>query len=159
MPNLPPDAEPRGPRFFDPSLDASDAWPPPRPPDDEAVDPGAAAIDLAAKLATFDEFWKPKIVGRLNDYQIVVVKARGEFVWHTHDATDELFLVLHGSVTIQLRDRDVVLTEGQLFVVPRGVEHRPRADEEAHLLLVEPVETVNTGDATGSELTARPEEI
>ena len=116
-------------------------------------------VDLAAKLAELDELWKPRIVGQLNDYKILLVKVQGEFVWHGHVDTDEVFLVLCGSVTIQLRDRDVQLAEGQLFVVPRGVEHCPRADEEAHLLLIEPDDTVNTGDAIGSELTVRAEEI
>jgi mannose-6-phosphate isomerase-like protein (cupin superfamily) len=86
-----------------------------------------------------------------------VAEVRGEFVWHKHDDTDDFFLVLSGRLTIQLRDRDVSLTAGELFVVPRGVEHRPRADEEAHVLLIEPRGTVNTGDA-GGELT-EPERI
>jgi mannose-6-phosphate isomerase-like protein (cupin superfamily) len=86
----------------------------------------------------------------LNDYKLMVVKVKGEFVWHSHPETDDFFLVLKGHLIIQLRDRDVELSEGELFVVPRGVEHCPRADEEAHVLLVEPVGTVNTGDAGGS---------
>jgi mannose-6-phosphate isomerase-like protein (cupin superfamily) len=106
-------------------------------------------INLAEKLAAFDEPWRPKIVARLNDYDVLVVKVKGEFVWHKHDETDDFFLVLEGRVTIQLRDRDVELREGELFVVPRGVEHCPRADEEAHVLLIEPVGTPNTGDAGG----------
>src|SRR4029077_19662412 len=106
-------------------------------------------ISLAAKLATFAQHFSPKIVARLNDYDIQVVKVKGEFVWHKHDETDDFFLVLQGRLTIQLRDRDVELEEGELFVVPRGVEHCPRADEEASVLLVEPRGTVNTGDAGG----------
>jgi mannose-6-phosphate isomerase-like protein (cupin superfamily) len=110
-------------------------------------------VNLAAKLALFDEHFSPRIVAQLNDYKVAVVKIRGEFVWHKHDETDDFFLVLRGRLTIQLRDGDVELDEGELFVVPRGVEHCPRADEEAWVLLVEPTGTVNTGDA-GGELTA-----
>ncbi len=115
-------------------------------------------VNLAAKLALLDGPFKPGIVGFLNDYKLVVVKAHGEFVWHTHDETDDFFLVLAGRLTIQLRDRDVELSAGELFVVPRGVEHCPRADEEAHILLIEPAGTPNTGDA-GGELTAVEREI
>ena len=114
-------------------------------------------ITLADKLALLDGPFQPGIVGFLNDYKLAVVKVRGEFVWHKHDDTDDFFLVLSGRLTIQLRDRDVSLGEGELFVVPRGVEHRPRADEEAHVLLIEPRGTANTGDA-GGELT-QPERV
>ena len=110
-------------------------------------------VDLAAKLAAFDEHFAPRIVAELNDYKIEVVKAKGEFVWHTHPDTDDCFLVLAGRLTIQLRDRAVELGPGELFVVPRGVEHCPKADHEAHVLLIEPVGTPNTGDA-GSARTA-----
>jgi mannose-6-phosphate isomerase-like protein (cupin superfamily) len=110
-------------------------------------------VNLAAKLALFDEHFSPRIVAQLNDYKVAVVKIRGEFVWHKHDETDDFFLVLRGRLTIQLRDGDVELDEGELFVVPRGVEHCPRADEEAWVLLIEPTGTVNTGEA-GGELTA-----
>ncbi len=115
-------------------------------------------VDLAEKLALFDEHYSPKIVGYLNDYKLAVVKVLGEFVWHKHDETDDFFLVLHGRLTIQLRDRDVELSAGELFVVPRGVEHCPRADEEAHVLLIEPKGTVNTGEA-GGPLTAEETHI
>jgi mannose-6-phosphate isomerase-like protein (cupin superfamily) len=115
-------------------------------------------VNLAEKLASFSELFSPKIVGYLNDYKLEVVKAKGQFVWHSHDETDDFFLVLEGRLTIQLRDRDVELSPGELFVVPRGVEHCPRADQEAHVLLIEPAGTVNTGDAE-SELTAREERI
>ena len=115
-------------------------------------------MDLAAKLATFDEHFSPRIVGQLNDYKLQLVKVKGEFVWHSHADTDDFFLVLAGRLTIQLRDRDVELGPGQLFVVPRGVEHCPKADEETHVLLIEPRETVNTGDA-GGERTVDPIEI
>ena len=110
-------------------------------------------VNLAEKLELLDRPFSPGIVGYLNDYKLEVVKAQGEFVWHKHEDTDDFFLVLHGRLTIQLRDRDIELAEGELFVVPRGVEHCPKADEEAHVLLIEPKGTVNTGDA-GGELTA-----
>jgi mannose-6-phosphate isomerase-like protein (cupin superfamily) len=122
------------------------------PPYDAPMDD---RIDLAEKLATLDEPYSPGIVARMNDLKIVVVKVLGEFVWHKHEDTDDFFLVLKGRLTIQLRDReDVVLEEGQLYVVPRGVEHCPRADEETHVLLIEPIGTPNTGDA-GGERTAQ----
>ena len=104
-------------------------------------------VNLTAKLASFDELFQPKIVGYYNDNKIVVGKVRGEFVWHSHPDTDDFFLVLKGRLTIQLRDGDVELSEGELFVVPRGVEHCPRADEETHILLIEPRGTPNVGDA------------
>jgi mannose-6-phosphate isomerase-like protein (cupin superfamily) len=104
-------------------------------------------VDLAEKLASFDEYFFPRIVGYFNDCKVQVGKLKGEFVWHSHPDTDDFFLVLRGRVTIQLRDRDVELSEGELFVVPRGVEHCPRADEEAHVLLIEPKGTPNVGDA------------
>jgi mannose-6-phosphate isomerase-like protein (cupin superfamily) len=113
-------------------------------------------INLADKLRRFSEHWRPKTVATLNDYKIQVVKVRGEFVWHKHDETDDFFLVLSGRLTVQLRGRDVVLEPGELFVVPRGLEHCPRADEETHILLIEPQGTPNTGDA-GGERTAREE--
>lgn len=106
-------------------------------------------IDIAERLRHVSEHWSPKIVARLNDYEIKVVKLQGEFVWHSHENTDELFLVVDGELTIQLRDGDVVLRPGQLYVVPRGVEHCPRAEGEVHALLIEPVGVVNTGDAGG----------
>ena len=115
-------------------------------------------VNLAEKIRLLDEPYSPGIVGYLNDYKLVVVRVWGEFVWHKHDDTDDFFLVLRGRLTIQLRDRDVELGEGELFVVPRGVEHCPKADEEAHVLLIEPRGTVNTGDARGG-LTAEEVEI
>jgi mannose-6-phosphate isomerase-like protein (cupin superfamily) len=115
-------------------------------------------INLADKLSLFSEHFSPKTVGYLNDYKLQLVKVRGEFVWHRHEETDDFFLVLHGRLTIQLRDRDIELEAGELFVVPRGVEHCPKADKEAHVLLIEPRGTPNTGDA-GGRLTAQDEEI
>ena len=117
-----------------------------------------SAINLAEKLALLDGPYRPGLIGHMNDYKLLVVKVTGEFVWHKHDDTDDFFLVLSGRLTIQLRDRDVVLGPGELFVVPRGVEHCPKADEETHVLLIEPRDTVNTGDA-GGDLTVEPVEI
>jgi mannose-6-phosphate isomerase-like protein (cupin superfamily) len=105
-------------------------------------------VDLAEKLASFDEPFQPRIVGYYNDNKIQVAKTRGEFVWHSHPDTDDFFLVLAGKLTIQLRDAVVELGPGEMFVVPRGVEHCPKADPEAHVLLIEPVGTPNTGDST-----------
>jgi mannose-6-phosphate isomerase-like protein (cupin superfamily) len=116
-------------------------------------------VNLAEKLATFDDRWQPRIVADYNDNKVVLVKVEGEFVWHKHDDTDDFFLVLDGRLTIQLRDREVELGPGELFVVPKGVEHRPVASKGvAHVLLIEPHGTVNTGDA-GGELTAEPQRI
>ena len=105
------------------------------------------AINLADKLATFGEHWQPRTVAQFNGHDLMVVKVRGEFVWHKHEETDDFFLVLKGRVTIRMRDRDVILGAGELFVVPRGVEHCPVAEDEAHILLIEPTGTPNTGRA------------
>jgi mannose-6-phosphate isomerase-like protein (cupin superfamily) len=106
-------------------------------------------VDLAEKPAAFDERWSPRIVGYMNDYKLQLAKVEGEFVWHSHAETDDFFLVVRGRLRIQLRNRDVELGPGELYVVPRGVEHCPRADEETHVLLIEPRGTPNTGDAGG----------
>jgi mannose-6-phosphate isomerase-like protein (cupin superfamily) len=106
------------------------------------------AINLANKLSLFDAHWSPKIVSGFNGNDIMVVKVLGEFVWHKHDDTDDFFMVLKGRLTIQLRDGEVTLEPGELYVVPKGVEHRPVAHEETHLLLIEPRGTPNTGDTT-----------
>ena len=113
----------------------------------------ARAVDLRDKLSLFSEHWSPKVVATMNDYEVKVVKVKGEFVWHSHADTDELFLVVDGTLTIQLPDGDVILRAGQLFVVPRGVEHCPVAADEASILLIEPAGVVNTGEA-GGDLTA-----
>lgn len=107
-------------------------------------------VNLDERFSRFTERWTPKVVVRLNDYELKLVRIQGEFVWHTHDDTDELFLVLDGELTISLRDRDVLVRAGELFVVPRGVEHRPRADGEVRAMLIEPVGVVNTGEAGGA---------
>jgi mannose-6-phosphate isomerase-like protein (cupin superfamily) len=103
-------------------------------------------ICLAAKLATFSEHWQPRVVSQFNGHDVMVAKVRGEFVWHKHDDTDDFFLVLRGRLVIELRDGSVALGPGDLYVVPRGVEHRPVATEEVHLLIIEKSGTPNTGD-------------
>jgi mannose-6-phosphate isomerase-like protein (cupin superfamily) len=112
------------------------------------------AVDLGEKLSLFSEYWSPKVVARFNDYEAKVVKLHGEFVWHKHDEADEVFLVIAGELTIRLRNGNVTLGPGQLFVVPRGVEHCPVAEEEVHALLIEPIGVVNTGDAGGPRTAA-----
>ena len=107
----------------------------------------AGAINLAEKLASFDEHWAPRIVGSFNGHDLMVVKVQGEFVWHDHQDTDDFFMVLKGGLTIEMPDGPVRLGPGEIFVVPRGVQHRPVAEEETHLLLIEPAGTPNTGDA------------
>ena len=109
------------------------------------------SINLAEKLTAFTEHWQPRVVAEYNGNDVMVVKVRGEFVWHKHDDTDDFFLVLKGRLVIQLRDGDVTLGPGELFVVPKGVEHRPVAQEEVHLLLIEPRGTPNTGDAATAQ--------
>lgn len=116
------------------------------------------ALNLTQLLTRFDDHWSPKTIAAINDYDLKLVKVAGEFVWHTHPDTDELFLVLSGRLTISLRDRDVVLDPGELFIVPRGVEHCPRAESETAALLLEPRGVVNTGDADG-ERTAAPQTL
>lgn len=103
-------------------------------------------INLAEKLSTFSDHYSPRTVGQFNGHDLMVVKLKGPFVWHVHEDTDDFFLVLKGRLRIELRDRTVELGPGELFVVPKGVEHRPVADEEVHLLLIEPTGTPNTGD-------------
>lgn len=115
-------------------------------------------VNLQAALATFDERWAPRRVARLNDSEVKVVKVEGEFTWHSHHDTDELFLVIDGELTIQLRDGDVVLRAGELYVVPRGVEHCPRAQKLATVMLLEAAGVLNTGDA-GGPLTAAVKDL
>ncbi len=103
-------------------------------------------INLSEKLATFNEHWSPRTVAQLNNYDVMVVKVKDEFVWHKHDDTDDFFLVLKGALDIQLRDRTITLGPGEMYIVTKGVEHRPVAREEVHLLLIEPTGTPNTGD-------------
>jgi mannose-6-phosphate isomerase-like protein (cupin superfamily) len=111
-------------------------------------------IDCEAVLRGFSEFWDPRIAATINDYHIKLAKISGEFVWHSHADTDEAFLVLKGEMRIELRDGSVDLHAGQLYVVPRGVEHKPTADSECHILLFEPAGTVNTGDNASGQFPA-----
>ena len=115
-------------------------------------------VNLDLMLTRFTEHWSPTTIAQVNDYDVRIVKVRGEFTWHRHVDSDEFFLVLTGQLTIQMRDGDVVLRPQDLFVVPRGVEHCPRADTETALVLFEPASVVNTGDA-GGELTAKIEQL
>jgi mannose-6-phosphate isomerase-like protein (cupin superfamily) len=115
-------------------------------------------VNLAEKFARFGEHWSPKILARLNDYHVKAVKLLGEFVWHRHHETDELFLVTRGRLMIRFRDRDVTIGPGELLVVPKGVEHMPVAEHECEVLLIEPAGTPNTGDAGGAR-TVEPEWI
>ena len=112
-------------------------------------------VNLQEKLATFNDYFNQRIVAELNGQAVKLAKFVGEFVWHRHDDEDELFMVMKGRFRMEFRDRDVWLEEGEMLVVPRGVEHRPVADEEVHILLFEPASTLNTGNREDSELTRR----
>jgi mannose-6-phosphate isomerase-like protein (cupin superfamily) len=113
------------------------------------------SINLANKLSLFSEHWQPRTVTQFNGHDVMVVKVKGEFIWHKHDETDDFFLVLKGRLVIEMRDGAVTLGPGDLYVVPRGVEHRPVAVEEVHMLLIEPTGTPNTGDPS----TAAPRRV
>ena len=112
------------------------------------------AINFAEKLAKFSDFWSPKVIAELNDYQFKLVKIQGEFVWHSHCDTDEAFIVIDGELEIGFRDHVVFVAAGEMFVIPRGVEHITKADRECHALIIEPRGVVNTGDTQGN-LTAK----
>lgn len=111
-------------------------------------------INFQDKLSKFSEQWSPKIIAQMNDYHFKIAKIEGEFIWHDHPETDEVFIVLKGQLEIQLHDRSVVLKEGEMFVVPKGVEHKPVAEKECHILLIEPAGTVNTGDLVNERTAA-----
>ena len=116
-------------------------------------------VNLAEKFSLFDDYWSPKIVGDLNDSHVKLAKLKGEFIWHHHEQEDELFLVVKGKLLIRLRDRDIHLDEGEFVIIPRGVEHLPIADEEAHVLLLEPKSTLNTGNVQGERTVAELERL
>ena len=110
-------------------------------------------INLKEKLSKFSDHWSPKVIAEMNDYQFKLVKIKGDFTWHNHQDTDEVFIVIEGSMSIALRDDIVDLSEGEMFVVPKGVEHKPHSDSECKVMIVEPKGIINTGDVDG-ELTA-----
>lgn len=112
-----------------------------------------AAIDIRSKFKKIPGLWSPGIIAQMNDYHFKLARIKGEFTWHSHEDTDEVFIVIEGEMVIEMRDRSITLKEGNLYVVPKGVWHKPAAEEECHIMLVEPAGTVNTGDS-GGELTA-----
>jgi len=116
-------------------------------------------INLVEKFGLFNDHWRPRLAAELNDHAVKLAKLKGEFVWHKHDAEDELFLVVRGSLTIRLRDGEVRLGEGEMAVIPRGVEHLPVAEEEAWVVLIEPGSTLNTGDVQSERTVRNPERI
>jgi len=116
-------------------------------------------VNLTEKFDLFNEYWSPKIVGELNEQHVKLAKLKGEFVWHYHEAEDELFLVVKGKLVIKLRDKDMVLEEGEFFIVPRGVEHKPVADKETHVLVFEPKSTLNTGNVQNERTVVNLETI
>ena len=116
-------------------------------------------VNIAQKFEMFDEYWSPHIAGELNDSYVKVAKLKGEFVWHKHEAEDELFLVTKGRLTIELRDRNVSLGEGEFVIIPKGVEHKPLADEEVHVVLIEPKSTLNTGNVQNERTVAELKRI
>jgi len=116
-------------------------------------------INLNAKLGQFTDYWNPRIIAELNGQHVKLAKLQGEFVWHHHEHEDELFLVLHGTLRMQFRDREVIVATGECIVVPRGVEHRPVADQEVHVLLFEPASTLNTGNVRNERTRERLERL
>ena len=116
-------------------------------------------VSLAEKLGSFQDYWSPKIAGELNDSFVKLVKLRGEFVWHHHETEDELFLVVKGSLLMKLRDRDIRVEEGEFIIIPHGVEHLPVAEEEVHVLLLEPKSTLNTGNVVSERTVAELDRI
>ena len=116
-------------------------------------------IDISQKFLQFTDHWSPKIVAQMNDNHIKLVKIQGEFIWHSHPDTDEVFVVVEGAMSIHLRDKDIKLKAGQICVIPKGVEHKPYAENECHVMLIEPAGTVNTGDAGGERTTSTEEWI
>ncbi len=116
-------------------------------------------VNIKQKFSLFDDHWSPKIIGELNDCHVKAVKLKGEFVWHSHENEDELFLVIKGSLLIKFRDREVRLEEGEFLIVPHGVEHLPVAEEEAHVLLLEPKTTLNTGNVENERTVAELQHV
>ena len=125
----------------------------------EAIGERMRKINLAEKLSSFSEHWSPRIVGELNGQQVKLAKLQGEFIWHQHESEDELFLVLQGRLTLHFRDQVVDLEEGEFCIVPRGVEHKPVAAKECHVLLFEPVSTLNTGNVRNERTVESPKRL
>ena len=121
--------------------------------------PNVEKVNLAQKFALFNEYWVPYIVGELNDSYVKVDKLKGEFVWHKHEFEDELFLVKKGKLLIKLKDKDVWLDEGEFIIIPRGVEHKPVAEDEVHVVLIEPKSTLNTGDVRNEKTVSQLKRI
>jgi mannose-6-phosphate isomerase-like protein (cupin superfamily) len=111
-------------------------------------------INLQEKFSKFSQYWTPKVIAEMNDYQFKLVKLEGEFVWHNHDDTDEVFIVIEGKMFIEFEDETIELNQGEMYVVPKGVQHKPYAEQECKVMLVEPKGVVNTGEASG-DLTAQ----
>ena len=116
-------------------------------------------VNIAQKLTLFQEYWSPKIVGEVNDSHVKLVKLKGEFVWHHHEHEDELFLVIKGKLLIKLRDQDIWLDEGEFVIIPKMVEHMPVAEEEVHVLLLEPKSTLNTGNVQNERTVSAPKQL
>lgn len=116
-------------------------------------------INISKKLAQFSDHWSPRIVGQVNGFEVKLVKLKGEFVWHAHEREDEMFLVIKGCMRMLLRDRELIVNEGEFVIIPHGVEHLPIADEEVHVMLFEPRGTLNTGDVTNERTVPTPERI
>jgi len=110
-----------------------------------------SAINFTDKFSQFSDLWSPKIIAQMNDYHFKLARIKDDFIWHSHPETDEVFIVISGSLNIHLRDGDIKLNEGEMFVVPKGIEHKPTAEQECHILLIEPAGTLNTGDAGGEK--------
>jgi mannose-6-phosphate isomerase-like protein (cupin superfamily) len=121
--------------------------------------PQGDKVNLSDKLGQFTEKWNPRIIGELNGQHVKLVKVEGEFIWHQHADEDELFLVLSGQLSIHLRDRTIDLEEGEFFIVPRGVEHKPVAESETHVLVFEPASTLNTGNVRSERTVESPEAL
>jgi mannose-6-phosphate isomerase-like protein (cupin superfamily) len=117
------------------------------------------AVNLADKLSKFQDYWNPRVIGEINDCQVKAVKLRGEFIWHHHHTEDELFLVVKGTLRMRFRDHETIVREGEFVIVPHGVEHLPVADEEVHIILLEPKSTLNTGNITNEKTVRQLERI
>ncbi len=116
-------------------------------------------INLKEKFSRFSDYTNPRVIGEINDMQVKAVKLKGEFIWHHHDVEDELFLVVKGTLRMKFRDHEAIVREGEFVIVPKGVEHCPAADEEVHIVLIEPKSTLNTGNIVNERTVALPERI